>query len=307
MPTPARSFHHCLTHELCDFYDRHTMLTETLRPLQRKGADYIFTNGRLLIGSLASGPQRTEAWLAKTTPSDATGAATEMRGWRIYTSAHGSGHPWNDIMNLRELHPALRARLIDENSEEFMRKSRKDRLEFLSERYEDVVRGRYKYSERQGGELKFMAGEEMFPRHNVGNAPKGQEQKEGQKRKRDPDSSEDPMKDKKAKLFPGCFDDNNDDDDEELPPNALKKEMDAMHQTPMLQEPTIPDSRQHRPPQRQSQDQISASIASLGLTEKSVPGDRNPPDQKHDIRGAVKPDPMVLTALAHSLRDDMVS
>jgi hypothetical protein len=121
------------------------MVTETLRSLHHNGANYIFNNDRLLVGRLLHvfEDRETEVWLAKAPPSNATGDRSETKGWCIYTSADGL----DQLSNLTELHPALLTHLAGENSEEFMSRSHKDRLSFFSERHEDVVRGRYNYSE----------------------------------------------------------------------------------------------------------------------------------------------------------------
>lgn len=187
-----------------------------------------------------------------------------------------------------------------------------EQLEFLKGQYNNVVGGRAKYSDRQGGELKAMTNTKTLPRQIVGNSPQVQDQKEGQKRKRDADSpedteAEDSARDKKAKLFPGYFDGDNEDDDEELPP-YVKIEVDAMDQAPIFPEPAISDSQQRRPVQSQSDEQISASISNLGITEKvGTDGHNlNPADQKHEIPGAAKSDPTTLTASAEDLKRDLL-
>ena len=286
----------------------HTMVTENLRSLHRIGLNYIFKNSRLLVGRLEDENQSTEAWLAKTPLSDDAVEGFETRGWRLYKSAEGS----ELLKNVSELHPALQAHFVDENSEDFLSKGKEDKLHFLMERYDDVVRGRYKYSEREGGELRAMTSGGMFPRHSVSEPPQSQKPKEAQKRKRDSESPEgsdgENLKDKKRRLGNGDYDDN-DDDDEEAPPPYIKKEkteVDAMDQTPTVTGPAILGLQQHGRPQSQSQDQISASIAELGITEEVPPSDYKPKDQKHDGWGAVKPDPMDVTALAKGLQEDLL-
>lgn len=281
------------------------MVTGTLRSLHRNGLNYIFSNNRLLVSRLEDESHSTEAWLAKTPPSDAARDGSETKGWRLYASADGS----ELLKNVSELHPALQTHLVDENSEEFFSKGKEDRHRFLSERYDDVVRGRYKYCEREGGELKAMTSGGMFPRHSVSDVPQGEEQRKGQKKKREPDSSEESARDKKAKLFPGYYDENDEDDDEELPPYVKieSTDVDAMNQTPTFPEPATSDVQQHRPAQVQPQDQISASIANLDVAENLVPSDHKPADQEHDVRGAVKSDSLTLTTLANDLKKDLLS
>lgn len=48
--------------------------------------------------------------------------------------------------------------------------------------------------------------------------------------------------------------------------------------------------------------QISASIANLGLAENVIPSGYKPADQNHNLRGAVKPGHGALTILAHNLQ-----
>jgi hypothetical protein len=288
------------------------MVTETLRSLGRNGLNYIFNNGRLLVGRLEDENQSTEVWLAKTPPSDATEEGSETKGWRLYKSADGS----ELLRNLSELHPALQAHFVDEISEDFFSKTKEDKILFLPERYEDVVRGRYKYCEHEGGELKAMTSGEMFPRNSVSinDAPQGQgqvqEQKGHQKRKRgsgSPEDSEveDSAKDKKAKLYADCYDDENEDDDEELPP-YVKVEVDAMDQTSTFPQPATPDSQQRSAVQNQSDEQISSSIANLGIAENVGPGGDDPADQKRESLGAAKSDPTTLTASAEDLKRDLL-
>lgn len=288
------------------------MVTENLRPLHRNGLNYIFNNSRLLVGHLEDENHSTEVWLAKTPPSDATEMSSETKLWCLYTSAGGSER----LRNLTELHSALQAHFVDESSEDFFSKSKEDKIRFLSERYEDVVRGRYKYCEREGGELKAMTSGDMFPRRSVSikDAPPGQvqEQKGPQKRKRgsgSPEDSEveDSTKDKKAKLYADYYDDNNEGDDEELPP-YVKIEADAMDQTPTSPQPTTLDSQQGSAVQNQSDEQISASIANLGITENVGPGgyNLNPADQKPEFPGAARSDPTNLTTLAKDLKRDLL-
>jgi len=301
------SHHYRTNYRLCDLHDRHAMVTETLRSLHREGANYIFKNNRLLIGWLAHvfEDQKTEVWLAKPPPSNTTGKACETTGWRIYSSSDGS----ELLSNLTELHPALLVYLVGENSEEFLSRSQKERLSFLSERYEDVVRGRYKHSESEGGELKAMASDIIFPRYGVSNARKGEEQKEGKrKRKSGSDCPELPeyenVRDKKRRLET-C----ESDDDEERPPSMKTEEpieMDAMDLTPTALEPASQNLQQHTPAQTQPHDQISASIANLDIADQRIPGDYKPAGQEDAIREPVKPEPMALNPLAKTLRDIMI-
>ena len=222
----------------------------------------------------------------------------------IYSSSDGS----ELLSNLTELHPALLVYLVGENSEEFLSRSIKERLSFLSGRCEDVVRGRYKYSESEGEELKAMANDMMFPRH-ISNARKGGEQKESKrKRKSGTDCPRVPeyenVKDKKRRLET-CKSVH----DEELPPSMKTEEsteMDAMDLTPTALEPALQNLQQRIPAQFQTHDQISASIAKLDITDQRVPGDYKPVSQEDAIREPVKPDPMALNPLAKTLRDIMI-
>lgn len=216
----------------------------------------------------------------------------------IYSSSDGS----ELLSNLTELHPALLVCLVGENREEFLSRSQKERLRFLAERYKNVVRGRYKYSESEGGELKAVASDMMFPRH-VHNARKGEEQKESKrKRKSGSDCPEVPeyenVKDKKRRLET-C----ESDDDEELPPfmkTEESTEMDAMDLTPTALKPALQNLQQRIPAQIQTHDQISASIAKLDITDQRVLGDYKPASQEVATREPVKPDPMALAPALES-------
>jgi hypothetical protein len=297
---PSEDVYSCLDfqthHQLCCLRDHHTMATENMGPLQRNEAHYIFNNNRLLIGWFERENQKNEAWLGKALSPDGILQGT---GWRFYTSATSLEHT-----PVNKFHPALQAHFAEGNTAGLFSRRILDQLRFLKGWHEDVVKGRAKYSEHEGGELKTMTNGEMLPRHKVSNAPQGQGPEGGQKRKRDADGPEAPAKDKKAKLHAGYYDDNNEDDDEELPLHVKTEatEVDAMDQIPTVLESTVPDLQQHQPAQNQPQDQISASIASLGLTDNVVPGVSKPANQKQTIQGVAKPDPMALTDTARTFK-----
>ncbi|GAB7330660.1 hypothetical protein MBLNU13_g02227t1 [Cladosporium sp. NU13] len=126
----------------------------------------------------------------------------------------------------------------------------------------------------------------MFPRTNVSNAPQGQEQNGSQKRKRGSVSLEDSAIEKKAKLHPGFYDNSNnnnnnnnnkEDDDEELPPrtNRESAEMGMVDQIPTALQAATSNLQQQRPAQRQSQDKITASLATLGIAGKINPANHS--------------------------------
>ncbi|KAM0708068.1 hypothetical protein Q7P35_004717 [Cladosporium inversicolor] len=278
------------------------MAALNLGPLHRNGSNYIFNNGRLLVGWLEHGNQKTEGWFALS--FDRAGEAT---GRYLYTSANGS----LQLPAMSRLHPAIQAHFVGGNGKAYFSMNMMQQFAFLEGPYYDVIRGRAKYCEREGGELKAMTNKEMFPRHNIGNSPQVQAQKEGQKRKRDAESSDDTAKDKKARLFADYYDDNNEDDDEELPPYVKIEWTDvgATDQTPTLSQPATPDVQQHRPVQSQSQDQISAAIANLGMAENVVSAGGNPANQKHDFQEAAPSNLTSLTDLAiHvTIKEDLLA
>jgi hypothetical protein len=190
------------------------MAALNLGPLHHDKANYIFNNNRLLVGCLERDKQKTEAWFGKTLPSVVTGAGF---GWRLYTTANGS-EPLMATMS--QLHPALQAHCVGGNSKAYFSMSTVEQLEFLKGRYNDVVDGRCKYSEREGGELKTMA--------NVG-------------------------------VISG--------------PNAS----DALQvQRPKgIRNLAVPDLQQPRPTPNQPHDQISASLAKLGIASGITPTNQN--------------------------------
>ena len=296
-------------HQLCCLHDRHTMATFNLGSLHHNGSNYIFNNNRLLIGWFERDNQRTEAWFGRVLSSDGAG---EVDQWCIYTSANVSEQLLTDMSRL---HPALQAHLAGGSIKAYFSMSIMERVGFLAGRYYAVVGGQSRYSEHEGGQLKTMTNLGMFPRINTSNAPQGQGQNGSQKRKRDsepsaePATSVDSVKDKKVKLYPDYFNGSNDDDDEELPPYVKIEptEMDQTSQIPTVLKPANPDMQQHGTVPSQPQDQISASIATLEIAEKVVPGQISPASQKHDMQGAAKPDPTALTAMAITFKEDLLA
>jgi hypothetical protein len=109
-------------------------------------------------------------------------------------------------------------------------------------------------------------------------------------------------------VYPDYFNGENDDDDEELPPYVKieETEVDAMDHTPTVPEPANSDLQQHQAAQSQPHDQISASIANLDITRNAITSDYQPTDQKHGVWGAVKSDPIDVTALAKDLQKDLL-
>lgn len=262
--------------------------------MHRTGANYIFKNNRLLVGCFEHENQKTEAWFALSFDG-----AGEITGRHLYTSANGSEQ---FTATMSQLHPALQAHFAGPNTTKaYFSMSDMEQLGFVTGQYYNVVRGRVKYCEREGGELKTMANGGLFPWLNASNAPQGQQQEGSQKRKRDSICLEGPAQDKKAKLAPGYFDNNNEDDDEELKPrmNIESTKTGAINQVP---EAAIPDMQQPRPVQSQSQDQISAAIANLGMAGNVVPGVPKPAGQKHNILVGAKPNPLALTAVARNFK-----
>ena len=279
------------------------MIIEDMASLHRDEASYIFNNNRLLVGWLERVNQRTEAWLGKVLSSGGAGRGTGW--WRIYTSPNGSELL---TMAMSQLHPALQTHSVGENVKAYFSMSTMEQVTFLAGRYYDVVVGRAKYSEHEGGELKTMTNVGMVLHGNVGNAPQRQKQDGSEKRKRDSSSFEDSAKEKKAKLYPGYYNDSNKADDEKPLPcvNRVSTEMSAIHHIPTVLGAANLDAQQHGPLHSQSQDQISASIANLDLAENVVSSVYKPADQNRDPRGAVKPDHGALTTLAHSLQKVLV-
>jgi hypothetical protein len=286
------------------------MVTEDLRSLRNNRANYIFRNGRLFVGWFVCQDQRTEAWLEKAIEPTGENTANKPKTLRIYTSADGSGK----LMNVNELHPALLVHYIGDNSQEFLSKCREYKLHFLAERYDDVVTGRYKYTECEGGELKVIEGAKMFPRPTV-QVDQGvkQKQMQGQKRKRSRCDSEDyecsGASEKRPRPdtdYADYGDDDDDDDDEEVYFKRDPALMGAMNQDPTFVEPINPNPRQHKPVQGQSHEQIATAISDLDITGKLVQGHDKAAEQKNDIRGSAIPDPMALTALLDTFKKTLL-
>lgn len=129
----------------------------SLRSLDRDGASFIFRHKRLLVGWHVWENNRTEAWLRELTPSEASSEHTindETDWYRTYTSSDGSEQMLNDVMNINEVHPALLEPHDRGSSELFLTRGRKERLEYLMDRYKRVASGRCKYREQEAGELK---------------------------------------------------------------------------------------------------------------------------------------------------------
>ena len=79
-------------------------------------------------------------------------------------------------MAMSQLHPALQAHSVGGNVKAYFSMSTMEQVTFLAGRYHDVVGGRAKHSEHEGGELKTMTNVGMFPHENISNAPQRQEQ-----------------------------------------------------------------------------------------------------------------------------------
>jgi hypothetical protein len=285
------------------------MVTEELRSLRNNGADYIFRNGRLLVGWLACQNQRLEAWLEAK-----ENAATRTKDLRLYTSADGL----LGLKDVDELHPALLVHFVGENSEDFVSTRREYRHHFLSERYDDVVTGRYKYSEHEGGELKVIEGAKMFPRPAVvdpvvDDQDPRQKQKQSQKRKRSRCGSGDYELGEPSgkRLAPGSdYVDHGDDDDDDKEVYFKNEStlVNSMDQIPTVAETTTLDPRQHRPIQSQSHEQIATAVSNLDIAGNTVSGnDDKAAEQKFGTQGVANPDPMALTAWLVNFRDTLLA
>lgn len=93
------------------------MASQTLRALDRKEANFVYRNKRLLIGWRNSGSLRCEAWLgyineddaaSRHTTNNSTATQPTTTDWPgVYTSSDGSDEMYNSVMGIVEARPAV--------------------------------------------------------------------------------------------------------------------------------------------------------------------------------------------------------
>lgn len=272
------------------------MATKTLRSIQHKVANFVFRNKRLLIGWHVWEEQRTEAWLTRILPSDATGEgnATELQGYHVYTSADGLEQLKNDIVGVDEVHPAVLLHPVEISTEAFINKGQQDRLKHLVERFRGVMRGRYKYCEREGGELRAVEKVKPLPRPDL---DKKQKRKQSQKRKRnsfDPENLErDDSNEKRCRPSP-----HDDDDDEELPIKRESTDVNTMPQLTTVSEAIFPEVSHYGLSKEQPHDSIATAVPDVDSIETVGLSADGQTEQEHSSNALAKPDLLALTASA---------
>jgi hypothetical protein len=156
------------------------MAHRDLRARDRDGANFVYRDNRLLIGwrtskiiQIDSTPEtlRIEAWLGEISAGEAASMLMPMNPvttyWlRVYTSSDGSELMHIGVMGIDEAHPATLHPEVEGPS--FLQQGETERLKSVETDMHKVRIGRWKYSEREGGELKFFErAEEDIVEHMV--------------------------------------------------------------------------------------------------------------------------------------------
>jgi hypothetical protein len=130
-------------------------------------APFVYRDSRLLIGYRTAQPPRIEAWLGyineeeaarnhntNNDPAATTIEATTTDRLRVYTSSDGSMDMYRGVMGVDEAHPAVLASHTAAEVASFLDFGKLARFKWVENIMDHVRKGRSKYCEREGGELK---------------------------------------------------------------------------------------------------------------------------------------------------------